>query len=52
MIIDLSNEVKYRLKLAERYLMKARKSYRRRDYRETISYSQLSAENSANAIML
>ncbi|MBS7654151.1 HEPN domain-containing protein [Candidatus Bathyarchaeota archaeon] len=50
-MIDPSNEVKYRLKLAERYLIEARRAYRRRDYRETISYSQLSAENSAKTII-
>ncbi|MBS7634639.1 HEPN domain-containing protein [Candidatus Bathyarchaeota archaeon] len=50
-MIDPSNEVKYKLKLAERYLMEACRSYRRRDYGEIISYSQLSAENSAEAII-
>ena len=51
MIIDPINEVKYRFRLAERYLEEAKRAYRRGDYREAVSCSQLAAENSAKSIV-
>lgn len=44
-------EVKYRIKLAEKYLQMAEKSYASRDYRDVVMNSQLSTENSAKAVI-
>nr|MDO8062830.1 HEPN domain-containing protein [Candidatus Freyrarchaeum guaymaensis] len=46
-----AGEVSYRAKLATRYLKEAEDAFRRRDYRGTVASSQLSAENSAKAIV-
>jgi len=43
--------VLYRLRLAERYLKDAEASLRRKDYRAAVASSQLSAENSAKAVI-
>jgi len=45
------NESSYRAKLAARYLMEAEEAFKRKDYRNTVASSQLSAENSAKAII-
>jgi len=49
--INPKGEVRYRLKLAERYLADAESSFRRGDYRATVASSQLSTENSAKAVI-
>ena len=51
MRLDPKDEVKYRIKLAEKYFEKARDSYKRREYRDTVLNSQLSVENSAKAVI-
>ncbi len=45
------NEIFFRINLAKKYLEEAEKSYGRSDWRATVSYSQLSAENSGKAVI-
>ena len=45
------NESSYKAKLAVRYLEEAEEAFKRRNYREVVASSQLSAENSAKAVI-
>ncbi len=51
MRLDPGSEVSYRARMARRYLEDAGRAYARKDYRLTVASSQLSAENSAKAII-
>ncbi|MBS7644430.1 MAG: HEPN domain-containing protein [Candidatus Bathyarchaeia archaeon] len=45
------SEVRFRVKLAERYLEEAERAYRIEDYRAAVGSSQLSVENAAKAVI-
>ena len=45
------SEVRYRVRLAERYLADAEDAYRRGDFRGAVAASQLAAENAAKAVV-
>lgn len=45
------SEVRYRAKLAERYLADAEDAFKRGDFRGTVAASQLAAENAAKAVV-
>lgn len=51
MKINPLSEVLYRVKLAKYYLRDAENAFRRGDFRATVASSQLSAENSAKAVI-
>ena len=51
MKINPLSEVLYRVKLARYYLRDAENAFRRGDFRATVASSQLSAENSAKAVI-
>ena len=51
MKINPLSEVLYRVKIAKYYLRDAENAFRRGDFRATVASSQLSAENSAKAVI-
>ena len=51
MKLNSLDEVRFRVKLAEKYLKEAEKAYREGDNRTTVGSSQLSVENAAKAVI-
>lgn len=51
MRLNPSNEVSYRARLAAQYLMEAQEAFKRGNHRLAVASSQLSAENSAKAVI-
>ena len=49
--LDPESEVKYRVRLAQRYLLDGEDAYKRGDYRGVVASSQVVAENAAKAVI-